>query len=170
MLSKFVATMVLAIGALAMPAGAETGELGTPAGKPILTISGNISATNSEEGAVFDIEMLEALGTESFETMTPWYDEPVTFEGVPMTALMQAVGAEGDIILAVALNDYTSEVPIADFAEHGTLLALKRDGEYMPIRDKGPTFIIYPYDTDESLQNQVYYARSAWQVYKIIVK
>lgn len=171
MLSRFVAALTLvAFGMFGMPAAAYTAELGAPEGRPVLTVSGSIAATNGDDGASFDIAMLEALGMESFETMTPWYDEPVTFEGVPMMALMDAVGADGDTIIAVALNDYTSELPISDFAEHGTILALKRDGEYMPIRDKGPLFIVYPYDQDENLQNQIYYARSAWQVHEIIVK
>jgi len=171
MLSRFLAGFALAaFSILAVPEIPDAAELGQPEGRPVLIVSGNISVTNSDEGAAFDIAMLEALGTESFETMTPWYDEPVTFEGVPMTALMEAVGADGETILAVALNDYSSEVPISDFAEHGTILALKRDGEYMPIRDKGPIFIVYPYDRDEKLQNQIYYARSAWQVHKIVVK
>lgn len=171
MLSRFLAGFALAaFSILAVPDAPDAAELEQPEGRPVLVISGNISVTNSDEGAVFDIEMLEALGMESFETMTPWYDKPVTFDGVPMTALMDAVGADGDIILAIALNDYSSEVPISDFAEHGTLLALKRDGEYMPVRDKGPLFIVYPYDWDQKLQNQIYYARSAWQVHKIVVK
>lgn len=171
MLSRLLTVFTLVVfSALAVPNSPDAAELQQPEGRPILVISGNISATNSDEGAAFDLAMLEALGMESFQTMTPWYDEPVIFEGVPMTVLMDAVGADGETILAVALNDYSSEVPISDFAEHGTLLALKRNGEYMPIRDKGPIFIVYPYDSDDRLHNQIYYARSAWQVHKIIVR
>jgi hypothetical protein len=40
----------------------------------------------------------------------------------------------------------------------------------MAVRDKGPLFIIYPYDSDPQLQNQTYYTRSAWQVAKLIVE
>ena len=47
---------------------------------------------------------------------------------------------------------------------------MKRNGEYMPIRDKGPLFIIYPYDGNPELKNQKYYSRSVWQVARIDVK
>lgn len=40
----------------------------------------------------------------------------------------------------------------------------------MAIRDKGPLFIVYPYDSDSQLQNQLYYTRSAWQVAKLRVE
>jgi len=145
-------------------------ELPTPAEAVILTVSGKISVFNDGDRARFDRPMLEALGTTSFRTQTPWYEQPVTFEGVLMTRLMQAVGASGTVLQAYALNDYVSEIPIEDFARYGTLLALKRDGAYMPVRDKGPLFIVYPYDTDPELRSQRFYGRSAWQVARLVVR
>ncbi|HEY9058381.1 MAG TPA: oxidoreductase [Aurantimonas sp.] len=149
---------------------AHAGDLASPAGKPILTISGNIEVTNAGDSAEFDRAMLEALGMVSFETMTPWYDEPVTFEGVRLDKLMTLVGATGDRVQAIALNDYAIEIPMVDFARHDAIIAIKRDGEYMPVRDKGPLFIVYPYDSDVALQSQTYYARSVWQLSKLIVE
>ncbi len=58
-------------------------------------------------------------------------------------------------------------VPLDDFRQFPVILALKLNGEYMHIRDKGPLFIVYPYDSSPELQNQVYYSRSAWQVSKL---
>ena len=133
--------------------------------QPILTITGRISRPSLPDGsAQFARPALEALGHASITTRTPWYDGAVTFEGVPMATLMQAVGAEGETLLVHALNDYVTEVPFSDFARFGVLLALKRDGRYMPVRDKGPLFMVYPYDKDPALQNQTYYSRSAWQI------
>ena len=77
---------------------------------------------------------------------------------------MKHVGAKGQRVVAIALNDYSTEIPIEDFAKYGAILALKRDGEYMPVKDKGPLFIIYPYDSKPELKADQYYARSAWQV------
>jgi hypothetical protein len=136
--------------------------------KPILTISGKINATDSE--FVFDRTKLEALGMVSFETKTPWYKESVKFEGIPLDKLMTYVGASGDKVLAIALNDYSVEIPIEDFAKHHVILALKRDGEYMSVRDKGPLFVIYPFDSDPELRSQKFYSRSAWQVNRMVVK
>ena len=114
--------------------------------------------------------MLEALGTRAFTTTTPWHNGPVTFEGVPMAKLMRAVGAEGDTVTALALNDYSTDIPMDDFARYGVLLALKRDGAYMPVRDKGPLFIVYPYDSDPALRSRRFYSRSAWQVVRLVVR
>jgi hypothetical protein len=168
--SRRSVAMSLLGAALAAPVGrASASGLATPGGEVILTISGKISVTNRPGAAVFDRDMLEALGMSSFTTTTPWYDGPVTFEGVPMTRLMQAVGAAGETVTALALNDYATELPVSDFSRYGVLLALKRNGAYMPVRDKGPLFIVYPFDSHPELKSRRYYSRSAWQLAQLIV-
>jgi hypothetical protein len=82
---------------------------------------------------------------------------------------MKFVGAKGTTVTAVALNDYVSTIPMADFDKFNVILAMKRDGNYMEVREKGPLFVIYPYDTVPELQTQTYYTRSAWQVAKLII-
>ena len=103
-------------------------------------------------------------------TTTPWYSGKVRFDGVSLNKLMDLVGAKGKSARVLALNDYTTIVPIDDFDKFPVILALKMNGEYMRIRDKGPLFIVYPYDSSPELQNQIYYSRSAWQVSKIIIE
>lgn len=144
--------------------------LSIPKEKPILTISGNITWPNLGAQTLLDRSTLESLGQEGFETGTPWYKGKVRFDGVPMTTLMQAVGASGTIVRATALNDYTTDIPIADFERFGVLLATKRNGEYMPVRDKGPLFIVYPFDRFPELQTHQYYSRAAWQVASLTIK
>jgi hypothetical protein len=137
--------------------------------KPILTVTGDISPPDGGNVVEFDRQQLEALGTEVIRTSTPWYETPVEFEGVPLAKLMDYVGASGTVISAVALNDYSSEIPIEDFAKYDVILAMKRDGEYMPVTDKGPLFIVYPYDSSPELKSETFYSRSVWQVAKIVV-
>ena len=164
-INLFRPTSLLIVGSLAVAAGhALAGPLPVPAGEPILEISGNIANTNDGEVAVFDREMLEGLGMVTMQTMTPWYEQPVVFEGVPMKALMEYVGAAGTDVTLTALNDYQSTVPLADFDQYEVVLAMKRDGEAMPIRDKGPLWLVYPYDTDPELNTDKYYSRSVWQI------
>lgn len=154
---------------LARAARAFAAPLPVPGGKPILTISGKIEQTNDGPLARFDRALLESMGTASFTTSTPWYDHPMLFEGVPLDRIMRAVGAKGETIRAVALDDYATDVPIADFATYGTLLALKRDGRYMSVSERGPCFIIYPFDRFPELRNPKYYSRAVWQVATIDV-
>ena len=160
---------ILALGATVSRVGHATDRLSSPRDKVILSISGRIHAFNKDGSADFDRSMLEALGMESFETTTPWYNGPVKFEGVRMNRLMQAVGASGESVTATALNDYTTDIPVADFERYGVLLAMKRDGNEMLVRDKGPLFIVYPYDSRPELKSQKFYSRSAWQVAKLEV-
>jgi len=141
-----------------------------PTSKALLTVTGKIANTNKGNAAVFDRSMLEALGMDGFETTTPWYNRPVRFDGVRMQRLMQVVGASGTSVTAVALNNYTTDIPLADFERYGVLLAMKRDGVDMPVSDKGPLFIVYPYDSEPELKSQLFYSRSAWQVAELIVK
>lgn len=146
------------------------GSLAKPEGKPILIISGEIENTNIGSTAQFDRSMLEDIGLQTIQTTTPWYDTPVRFEGVSLDKLMKLVGAKGTKVRAVALNDYATTIPLGDFEKFNVILAMKRDGNYMSVRDKGPLFIVYPYDSDPQLQSQTYYTRSAWQVAKLIVE
>ena len=164
--------MAPAFGLLAFLAAntAGAGSLQPPVDKPILTVTGKISVTNKDGAAQFDRAMLEALGENAFSTSTPWYKEPVKFEGVPLAKLMAAVGATGDKIVSFALNDYSAEMPMEDAQKLGVILALKRDGEYMSVRDKGPLFIVYPFDSNPDLKAQKYYSRSVWQVARIEVR
>src|SRR6266852_1647123 len=159
-------------GAIALLAAnlAGAASLPDPADKPILTVTEKISVTNKDGAAQFDRAMLEALGETSFSTSTPWYDGPHKFEGVPLAKLLDADGASGDHVVAPALNDYSTNIPVEDARKVGVILALKRDGAYMPVSDKGPLFIVYPFDRNPELKAQVYYKRSAWQVARIEVK
>ena len=86
--------------------------LPTPLSKPILSVSGNIKRTNGGLEALFDRDMLEALGTVVFETATPWDKQPVRFEGVPLGRLLDHLKASGTRLTAVALNDYSAELPM----------------------------------------------------------
>ncbi|TKV09339.1 oxidoreductase [Citrobacter sp. wls619] len=140
------------------------GELSKPVGKVLLTVSGNIENTNEDGKAVFDIASLEKLGSVSFQTTSPWYNGRTTFTGISLQKLMDYVGANGSVVKVTALNDYTNVIPLSDFKKYNVILALKINGEYMRIRDKGPLFIVYPYDSIPELNNQIFYSRSAWQV------
>ena len=170
MMKKSPARAMIALVGLIGVTAAEAGSLGVPSEKPILTVSGTISETNRANTAQFDRAMLEALGTVTVETTTPWYNGPVKFEGVSLDKLMKQVGASGERVAVVALNDYSSEIPMEDFAKYNVILAMKRNGEYMPVREKGPLFIIYPFDSKPELKSQTFYSRSVWQVAKIVVK
>ena len=44
------------------------------------------------------------------------------------------------------------------------------NGLMIPVRTKGPLFIIYPFDAKKQLQHKTYYERSIWQLKAIEVE
>ncbi|MGB5864863.1 MAG: oxidoreductase [Sulfitobacter sp.] len=117
----------------------------------------------------FDRAALEALGLETIETSTIWTEGVQTFEGVSLAVLAAEIGAEEGKLLATAINDYTVEVPLLDAVENGPIIAMRLNGEEMSVRDKGPLWIIYPYDADADYRTEVIYSRSIWQLDRIEV-
>lgn len=138
--------------------------LDPPTERPILTISGKIAEKNGDDTARFDMKMLEALPQHSFTTRTPWYDKPVKFTGPLLSDLLAAVKASGDTVSALAINDYKISIPVGDATQYGMLVARLIDDKTIPVREKGPLFVIYPFDSSVDLRRSTYYERSIWQL------
>ncbi len=143
--------------------------LSTPTGPVVLQVTGAIANTNDGQAADFDFSMLNGLSSRVTKTSSPWYDTAETFSGPLGAALLGAVGAKGTMLKVTALNDYVTEIPVGDFKDYPVILATALDGKPMSVRDKGPIFIIYPFDEKPELNNETYYGRSAWQVKSIEV-
>lgn len=141
-----------------------------PEGDVLLTVTGAIGQMNAADAAEFDLALLEGLGTVVIETTTIWTEGMQTFEGVELVDLLSAVGAEGDNLRAIALNDYAVDIPISDAVEGGPIVAYLRNGEVMSVRDKGPLWVIYPFDSSPDYQTELVYARSIWQLDRIEVQ
>ena len=144
--------------------------LDAPKGKIVLSMSGQITQMNSAELANFDMSMLAALPQHTFTTTTPWFAEPKKFTGPLLRDVLAAVGAQGKNLRAIALNNFKIDIPADDAMQFPVIVARLMDGKPMPIRAKGPLFIVYPYDTDIELRSTRYYNRSAWQLRAIEVK
>ena len=152
------------------PIAANAEDLAAPADAVILTVTGAIANTNAPDAAQFDLAMLEALPGQETATTTPWYDGTQSFSGPLGRELLAAVGATGDTLVVTAINDYVTEIPLSDFETWPVIIATRHEGEVMSVRDKGPLFVIYPFDADKTLNTEVYYGRSAWQVKSIEVR
>jgi hypothetical protein len=159
-----------AITALPLLPGPVRAALPVPKGRVVLTISGRIGLRNAGETARFDMDMLAAMPQHSFSTKTPWYPTACKFTGPLLRDVLAAAGAHGRTLRAIALNDYRVELPVEDASRYSVLLARLLDDKPMSVREKGPLFIIYPFDADETLRSERYYSRSAWQLKVIEVE
>jgi hypothetical protein len=112
------------------------------------------------------LDDLRKLPQHSFVTNTPWTREPHTYAGPLLRDVLVAAGADlsATTIRAVALNDYQITIPLKDALSYPVIVAHQRDGKPMPVRDRGPLFIIYPFDGHPDLQSTRFYQRAIWQL------
>ena len=151
---------VLCIGLAAGPGAAFS----PPEGPVILTVTG---VPGSPAPVAFDLALLEALPVVEFTTTTIWTDGPQRFAGVPLAALLAHLGIEDGTVRAIAANDYAVEIPVSSVTETTPILAYMQNDAPMSRRDRGPIWVVYPYDSDPSFRTEVIYSRSIWQLDRI---
>ena len=151
-----------------MAAGAAQ-ALKPPTGVVLLTVGGLVRNTNDGRRAQFDMAMIEALAQQTVLTRTPWFSQARRFTGPLLRDVLSAAGAQGAMLRLVALNDYRVDVPFSDAQRYDVIVAHLLDDKPMAVRDKGPLFVIYPFDSRPELRSAVYYSRSAWQLRTIEV-
>lgn len=144
--------------------------LEAPKQKVVLSLTGKVTRHNAGEQVDFDMDQLAALPQHSFTTHTPWDKQERQFSGPLLRDVLAAAGAHGETLLAIALNDYKVNIPVADARRYDVIIARTVDSQAMRVRDRGPLFIVYPYDTDAQLRRDLYFARSAWQLRRIDVQ
>jgi hypothetical protein len=134
-------------------------------GGPALDVTGRVAHPGRLDRAA-----LAKLEPARIVTATEWTQGRIAFEGVRMRDLLRAVGAQGREVLAVALNDYRTTIPVADFDAYDVILAWRRDGQDMSVRDRGPFWIVYPFDQHGELRHEPYLGRSIWQLKSLEVR
>ncbi|HSC79235.1 MAG TPA: molybdopterin-dependent oxidoreductase, partial [Chitinolyticbacter sp.] len=118
----------------------------TPKGPVVLTISGAIEHGQPDRAVLFDDAMLQRFKQHRLTVQTPWYPQPQTFEGPLLRDVLANAGVRGTQLSLRALNDYVTTIPVADSQRYNVILARKRNGKLMTVRDKGPLFVMYPFD------------------------
>jgi hypothetical protein len=144
--------------------------LPVPSGPVLLTVTGSITNTNGPGKAEFDRAMLEALGLVELATSTPYTDGKPTFRGVPMAKLLDAAGADGNSLHAVAVNGYAIELDAGEMRRYPVLLALEQDGRQLRLRDRGPIWVVLPRDQYPELQADSQGFKWIWQLRSIQVR
>lgn len=145
--------------------------LDAPTSEPVLTLSGRLRTPNQGTEAMFDMPMLARLPQTEIVTRTPWYaGEARRFAGPLLRDILAAAGAtDASMLRAVALNDYRVEIPAADARMFDVIVARSLDGRPMTVREKGPLFVMYPFDAKPELRTAVYFNRCIWQLRAIEV-
>lgn len=149
----------------AVLSGAFVGSaLGQTDDGAILTIA-DIGTAGAE--LKLDMADLEALERESFFTTTIWTNGLLLFDGVPLSEILVLTGTTDGSLLLKASNDYAVEIPVEEVEPDYPIIAYRVNGVPMSLRDKGPLWLVYPYDSSPRYQTETIYTRSIWQLVRI---
>lgn len=111
-------------------------------------------------------ELLE-LSPAELITDTPWTDDVQHFEGVYLADLLQQAGIESGYLAATALNGYSVDLPVEDAIKAQAFIAVKANGEFMRVRDKGPFWIVFPWSQQSELETRTVRAWAIWQLVEL---
>jgi len=145
--------------------------MGRPAGADD-TVMLSVAAPGVPEIAL-TMDDLHAVGDTTLATGTPWTEGQQTFVGVTGHQLLAALKARGMNtatagVAAVANNDYRVVIPMAAFDQDDTLIAFSRNGAAMPVRDKGPLWIVFPFDQNpDKYRSTTYKAYAIWGLVRL---
>lgn len=117
-----------------------------------------------------DRAALEQLPRHSFSTSTQWTAGALEFTGVPLRDLLSLADITTGTIRAVALNDYAVSMIVDDLGESVPIVAYLINGEPFSRREKGPLWIVYPYDSGAEYRTEVAYGTSVWQLVRLVAE
>lgn len=164
--ARIAAVSAFLVAAAVLPVRAE---LAAPVGEVVLTVDGAITETNADGKATFDMAMLQAMPPAEFSTTTTWTEGTKAFKGVPLKTLLDSIGAKGTKVIATALNNYSVEIPMDAIKDGVPIMAYTIDGAEFSRRDKGPLWIVFPYDSSAEYQTESVYGWSIWQLAALTV-
>ena len=125
-----------------------------------------LSVRLNDSEAQFTDATLSDLPQVSFSTTTLWTQGQISFAGPTLQSVLEATGAMQDVaaIRLTALNDYSVTMETALIGPNAPIVANRIDGVPFSVRDKGPLWIMFPFDLDIRYRSESFYALSIWQL------
>ncbi|WP_370280407.1 hypothetical protein [Pontibacterium sp.] len=126
-----------------------------------------LSVVDAGGTKAYSLKELDGFKQHVIETSTPW-TETHTFSGPLLKEVLLKSGAyQGHTVKAYALNDYIVEINQELLDNYPVILATRKDGKIMRIRDKGPIWIMLPLDQSPELDNRRMHGQMVWQLNKL---
>lgn len=120
-----------------------------------------------------DLAALDALPQRSFETTTQWTEGKIVFSGPSLEDLLHLVNVsaeDGPVIHMIAENLYEVTLENQLIKADVPIVATRMNGETFGLRDKGPLWVVFPYDQSAEYQSESVYSASIWQLVEIDIK
>lgn len=158
-----------------------------PEGPAVVTVAGAVEHTNRDafdpfedkliaahdfsfdRAFAYDIAMLERLGMKTLLVRYPDWPRAYTFEGPLLRDVLRAAGAKGKTVKVVALDGYTAEITMQELDDYPIMLAIKKDGRYLDLGGRGPTWVVFPRDGNKALAARDD-SQWVWSAYLILVE
>jgi hypothetical protein len=123
-----------------------------------------LSITGPEGEFVLSQEDILAISNQELITATPWTDGNHAFRGAPLAAVLERAGIQRGWVNARGLNHYSINLPLNKVLASHAFLAVHMNGELMRIKDKGPFWIIFPWNDHSELLTRDVRSWSVWQL------
>lgn len=112
----------------------------------------------------FDRARLEALPQHEFTTSTIWTVGDHSFSGPSLHDVLVDAELSGTTVYLVAANGYEVRMAWDELEDTVPIIATRIDGEPFSVREKGPLWVVFPYDLDARYRTEAVYALSIWQL------
>ncbi|MDN3613871.1 MAG: oxidoreductase [Vibrio gallaecicus] len=123
---------------------------------------------NQQPPIILEIKDLQKMPNTSFTTDLPWLNGESKFTGVSVSDLFDELDVELPEVMTVrGLNDYSVDVLKSDIEQYHPIIAFLKDGNLMPVRYKGPYWLIYSLNQYPELDTPAYHSQMVWQIEKI---
>ncbi|MCG9623734.1 MULTISPECIES: hypothetical protein [Vibrio] len=134
-----------------------------------LALASNL--TMKSEGVTFKTytdEDLANMPQTSIATELPWLEGENHFTGVSLIELFAQANAQiPDTITFIALNDYKVAITLKDIQAYNPIVANRKNGEKMSVRDKGPFWVIFPISQFPEIDTTDYHSMMIWQLKEV---
>lgn len=125
-----------------------------------------LTIVDEEAGVRLDLDeqaLLELPQTE-FRTSTIWTTGDILFSGPRLADVLElAKVGPGKLVLS-AVNDYSVEMPRRFVGQDAPIVAIRMNGKPFSLREKGPLWVVFPYDSADEFKSPQHYAFSVWQL------
>ncbi|WP_273004526.1 hypothetical protein [uncultured Marinobacter sp.] len=124
-----------------------------------------LTLISADRQQVLDRDQLEALPQTTIVTTSPYFEGTATFTGPTLARVLDALGVSGrSQATFLALNDYRVSGSLDELLSLDAIVATRKDGQAMSVRDRGPFWIMLPLSERPELDDPLYHRFMVWQL------
>lgn len=125
---------------------------------------------NGEHEIGFSLEDFRKYKKYNIETTTRWSNgEKIKYTGVRLIDILGKT-ENFHFVYAYGFNNYVSVIPIEKIVKYNPIIAFMANEKIISVKEKGPLWIIFPYDKHPELQTHIAEAWYVWHLNKILLK